>query len=144
MTKDSTAVTAANATNLEPEIAAYRLSQVLTAITSFDKNTPQDVKEQELVELLVLAHHPLIVSPTDKYDWITLAQRAGANPGKLVETYGNRMKELILDGIRDGYEVNILRVSNNSRGRDDEHLQHFMNILVIAQMRINSLTPNAF
>lgn len=62
MTKDSTAVTAANATNLEPEIAAYRLSQLLTAITSFDKDTPQDVKEQELVELLVLAHHPLIGS----------------------------------------------------------------------------------
>ncbi|RUS31239.1 hypothetical protein BC938DRAFT_478212 [Jimgerdemannia flammicorona] len=106
-TKDSTAITAATAANLEPDLAAYRLSTVLAGITTFADDTPKEVKERELVELTVLAHHPLVVSPTDKYNWITLAQRAGADPGKLVESHEARMKELIKDDIRDGYESEL-------------------------------------
>jgi hypothetical protein len=37
----------------------------------------------------------IIVSPTEKYNWITLVQRAGLNPGKLVKSHSRRLKELV-------------------------------------------------
>lgn len=37
----------------------------------------------------------IIVSPTEKYNWITLVQRAGLDPGKLVKSHSRRLKELV-------------------------------------------------
>jgi hypothetical protein len=84
-TKESTALTSVNADNYKPELAGYRLASVLNAITSFKEDESEAIKIHELVELIVLAHHQYLASPSNKYNWITLVQRAGVNPGKIVE-----------------------------------------------------------
>ncbi|CAG8500654.1 3053_t:CDS:10 [Acaulospora colombiana] len=94
-TKDSTAVLSSTTAHLDPAVNAYLLSRVLTAITTFSKTVDQSVVEDSLVELFVLAHHPAIVSPTNKYNWISLVQRAQVDPGKLVEKYSARLLEII-------------------------------------------------
>ncbi|CAO3663041.1 unnamed protein product [Rhizopus stolonifer] len=83
-TKDSTAVIAKSSENYNEELSIYRLSTLLNAITSFDKNLEESVKYTEVTELLILAHHEYIASPTNKYNWITLVQRAGLDPGRLI------------------------------------------------------------
>ncbi|CAG8528557.1 17533_t:CDS:10, partial [Acaulospora morrowiae] len=97
-TKDSTAVLASTSAHLDPSVNAYLLSKVLTAITTFSKNVEKSVVEDSLVELIVFAHHPAIVSPTKKYNWISLVQRAHLDPGKLVEKYSTRLLEVIRQG----------------------------------------------
>jgi hypothetical protein len=58
--KDSTAVLASGSGHSDPIVNAYRLSQVLTAITTFSKEEDHYKVETSLVELIILAHHPLI------------------------------------------------------------------------------------
>ncbi|KAI9261620.1 armadillo-type protein [Phascolomyces articulosus] len=94
-TKDSTAMIAKSMDNYREDVATYRTASVLNAITAFDKDYSSEAREKELVELMILAHHKYIASPTDKYNWITLMQRAGVNPGKLVKNQeSNIMKHL--------------------------------------------------
>ncbi|CAG8475625.1 4963_t:CDS:10 [Paraglomus occultum] len=103
--RDSTAMLVATSSpSLDPTTSAYRLSTVLTAITTFEKDVDSLIAEHAVVNLLVLAHHPAIVSPTDKYNWISLVQRAGLNPGKIVETHYGKLRQLVLDNINVGYE----------------------------------------
>jgi len=58
--KDSTAILALGSAHYDPIVNAYRLSQVLTAITTFSKEEDKHRVESSLVELIVLAHHPSI------------------------------------------------------------------------------------
>ncbi|CAI2178661.1 6583_t:CDS:10, partial [Funneliformis geosporum] len=92
--KDSTAILASGFAHSDHIVNAYRLSQVLTAITTFSKEENKHEVESSLVELIVLAHHPLIVSPNNKYNWISLVQRAQLDPGKLVENYSGRLRQI--------------------------------------------------
>ncbi|CAO3633857.1 unnamed protein product [Cunninghamella echinulata] len=95
-TKGSVAVTALNATNttVDPLVAKYRLASVLMAMTSFSQ-IDSNIKSSILIELILLAHHESIVSSSEKYNWITLVQRAGIDPGKLVQQHSKRLKELV-------------------------------------------------
>ncbi|KAG9284337.1 hypothetical protein G9A89_007492, partial [Geosiphon pyriformis] len=102
--KDSTAHLASTFSQSDASVNAYQLSRVLTAITTFSETIEKGLIENLLVELILLAHHPAIVSPTNKYNWISLAQRARLNPGNLVEVYHNRLAELIFENIKFGNE----------------------------------------
>ncbi|CAG8669579.1 15139_t:CDS:10, partial [Gigaspora margarita] len=95
--KDSTAVLAS--AHSDPTVNAYRLSKVLTAITTFPEKVERSDVEKSLIELIILSHHSAIASPTDKYNWITLVQRAKLDPGKLVEKYSGRILQLIQAAI---------------------------------------------
>lgn len=58
--KDSTAFSTVCNQDLSAEDRAYRLSTVLTAITSFAPDLEVDIKERELVELFIFSHHKYI------------------------------------------------------------------------------------
>ena len=58
--KDSTAVLSSGSAHSDPIVNAYRLSQVLTAITTFSKEENSHKIEFSFVELIILAHHPFI------------------------------------------------------------------------------------
>ncbi|RIB06925.1 armadillo-type protein [Gigaspora rosea] len=97
--KDSTAVLASATAHSDPTVNAYRLSKVLTAITTFSEKVERSDVEKSLIELIILSHHSAIASPTDKYNWVTLVQRAKLDPGKLVEKYSGRILQLIQAAI---------------------------------------------
>ncbi|KAI9014595.1 armadillo-type protein [Phycomyces nitens] len=99
--KDSTAVASHNAENFNPSLATYRLASVLKTITSFSPDIPAEIKKKELVELMILAHHKYIASPTDKYNWITLVQRVNVDPGKLVKSHFERIKDILMQTLLD-------------------------------------------
>ncbi|OAD81494.1 hypothetical protein PHYBLDRAFT_129715 [Phycomyces blakesleeanus NRRL 1555(-)] len=100
-TKDSTAVAAHSAENFNSELSTYRLASVLKTITSFDRDIPAEIKKKELVELMILSHHKYIASPSDKYNWITLVQRVNVDPGKLVKTHFERIKDILMETLLD-------------------------------------------
>ncbi|CAG8555168.1 3621_t:CDS:10, partial [Cetraspora pellucida] len=102
--KDTTAVLASATAHSNPAVNAYRLSKVLTAITTFSEKVDRSDVEKSLVELIILSHHSAIASPTDKYNWITLVQRAKLDPGKLVEKYSGRILQLIQSAIENNSE----------------------------------------
>ncbi|KAI8061541.1 armadillo-type protein [Gilbertella persicaria] len=93
--KDSTAVAATNADSYNKEIAITRLASVLNAMTSFSADVPESTKGIELIDLMVLSHHKYIASPTNKYNWITLVQRAHVDPGKLVQEKEHKILEIL-------------------------------------------------
>ncbi|CAG8561777.1 6442_t:CDS:10 [Ambispora gerdemannii] len=126
-TKDSTAVLAANA--IQPDEnpnTAYRLSRILTAITTFSKSTEINIIEISLIEIVLLAHHHFIVSPTDKYNWISLVQRAGLDPGKLVKAYHNRLKAIITETIDPENEAAMSVISTLSFVSPDTFIPLFL------------------
>ena len=47
----------------------------------------------------------MLVSPNNRYNWISLVQRAHLDPGKLVENYSSRLRQIIQEKIDTGYEV---------------------------------------
>nr|CAG8471118.1 10487_t:CDS:10 [Entrophospora candida] len=96
-TKDSMAVLYSINSQTDHVINAYKFSTILTAITTFSNNTDKTLIEELLIELIILAHHPMIASQTDKYNWISLAQRAHLDPGKLVEKYSDHLLNIILE-----------------------------------------------
>ncbi|KAM3583875.1 translational activator of GCN4 [Umbelopsis sp. WA50703] len=100
-TKDSVAFTSLNSQDLIVEEKAYRLSRVLTAISSFDPSLDIVIKERELMKSFILSHHQYIVSPNDKYNWITLLQRASVNPGSVVENHVDILREMISSNLAD-------------------------------------------
>ncbi|KAG0234297.1 armadillo-type protein [Mortierella sp. GBAus27b] len=95
--KDSTPALAAPTISTDPHISAYRLSQVLSAITSYNADGDQTAVAELVTELVVLCHHQAIASPTKKYDWMTMAQRARLDPGRLVSDHQSRIEELVMD-----------------------------------------------
>ncbi|CAG8487765.1 9221_t:CDS:10 [Ambispora leptoticha] len=126
-TKDSTAVLATNA--IQPDEnpnTAYRLSRILTAITTFSKSTEINVIETSLIEIVLLAHHRSIVSPSDKYNWISLVQRAGLNPGKLIKAHHSRLKEIITEKIDTENEAAMSTISTLSFISPDTFIPLFL------------------
>ncbi|KAG0169361.1 translational activator of GCN4 [Apophysomyces sp. BC1015] len=105
--KDSTAVAASSAENFNQELAAYRMASVLNTITSFAVDFDSETKEKELVELMIIAHHKYVgkSSPTDKYNWITLTQRASIDPGRLLKNHRKRILEILSNILHDRKEV---------------------------------------
>lgn len=89
----------------KPDIAASRIAGILKAITTFDAEMTTDIKEKELVELLILSHHELIGLSSDKQNWITLAQRAGVDPGALVKNHEERILTLLREAFSSRGEV---------------------------------------
>ncbi|KAG1308067.1 hypothetical protein G6F64_006326 [Rhizopus arrhizus] len=94
-TKDSTAVIASSAENYNKETSIYRLASLLNAATSFSKDLDESEKYAEVTELIILAHHQYIASPTNKYNWITLVQRTGVDPGKLVKEKSDYLIDML-------------------------------------------------
>jgi len=95
--KDSTPMLAASTISSDPHISAYRLSEVLSAITSYNSEGDQNAVADLVTELIVLCHHQAIASPTKKYDWMTMAQRARLDPGRLASDRHSRIEELVMD-----------------------------------------------
>ncbi|ORX96881.1 ARM repeat-containing protein [Basidiobolus meristosporus CBS 931.73] len=87
--------------------SAYRLSRVLTAITSFKPDLEEVAVENALLDLALISHHPFVVSPTDKYSWLTLAYRANINPGKLVADSFNALEKLFIDRTINNYSSKL-------------------------------------
>ncbi|KAK9766674.1 translational activator of GCN4 [Basidiobolus ranarum] len=77
--------------------SSYRLSRVLTAITSFKSDLEEVIVETALLDLALISHHPHVVSPSDKYSWLTLAYRANINPGKLVADSFDTLEKIFID-----------------------------------------------
>ncbi|KAI8988374.1 armadillo-type protein [Mycotypha africana] len=100
-TKDSTAVSTTQVDNYNKDIATYRLASLLNAITSYTDDLSEATRSAELVDLLVLAHHEYIASPGDKYNWITLVQRANVNPGKLVQEQSAKLLETLKSALQN-------------------------------------------
>ncbi|KAF9102803.1 translational activator of GCN4 [Mortierella sp. GBA35] len=95
--KDSTPLLAASSISTDPHIAAYRLSEILSAITTYNPDGNQEVMAKVATELIVLSHHEAIASPTKKYDWMSMVQRARLDPGRLVSDYQDRVEQLVMD-----------------------------------------------
>ncbi|KAF9134046.1 translational activator of GCN4 [Mortierella sp. 14UC] len=94
--KDSTPSLAASSISTDPHIAAYRLSEILSAITTYNPDADQSVMAKVATELIVLSHHEAVASPTKKYDWMSMVQRARLDPGRLVFEYEDRINELVM------------------------------------------------
>lgn len=106
--KESTAVSASNADHYNKEIATSRLSSVLNAMTSYGKDLAESTKGVELIDLMLLAHHKYIASPTNKYNWITLVQRANIDPGKLVKEKSAKVFEIVKNTLQARQEVKFV------------------------------------
>ncbi|KAF9937443.1 translational activator of GCN4 [Mortierella alpina] len=94
--KDSTVALAASTISSDLHISAYRLSEILSAITTFNADTDQTVMAEVATEMIVLSHHEAIASPTKKYDWMSMVQRARLDPGRLVVDYKDRIEQLVM------------------------------------------------
>ncbi|KIK62847.1 hypothetical protein GYMLUDRAFT_242480 [Collybiopsis luxurians FD-317 M1] len=71
--------------------------------TKTDRDTDEEViktiKEEAVVEALILAHHELVSAPSRKNQtqtWIDMCQRAGVDPGEVVVGNLERLMELVL------------------------------------------------
>jgi hypothetical protein len=106
-TKDSVAAQATNSENYRKDIAPYRLATVLNAITSFSNDLDSSIKNSELIQLLILAHHKYIASPTNKYNWITLVQRVNVDPGRLISEQSTHIVELLQNALTNRNEVRL-------------------------------------
>ncbi|KAG0302645.1 translational activator of GCN4 [Dissophora globulifera] len=95
--KDSTTMLAAATIPSDPHIAAYRLSEVLSAITTYNAEGDQKVMAEVATEVIVISHHEAIASPTKKYDWMSMLQRARLDPGRLVVDYQDHIERLVMD-----------------------------------------------
>ncbi|KAI9236262.1 MAG: armadillo-type protein [Podila humilis] len=95
--KDSTPSLAAASISADPHISAYRLSEILSAITTFNPENDQTVMAKVATELIVLSHHQAIASPTKKYDWMSMVQRARLDPGRLVADHEDRIEQLVME-----------------------------------------------
>ncbi|KAG0338181.1 translational activator of GCN4 [Podila horticola] len=95
--KDSTPSLAAASISEDPHVSAYRLSEILSAITTFSPDNDQSVMAKVTTELIVLSHHRAIASPTKKYDWMSMVQRARLDPGRLVADHEDRIEKLVME-----------------------------------------------
>ncbi|KAI8992465.1 armadillo-type protein [Pilobolus umbonatus] len=105
--KDSTAYLSTHADNYKADIAAYRLASALKAMTSFDKDIPEFVKADDLIDLMIIAHHEYVASPSNKYNWITLVQRVNVDPGKLVKDRSDKIMTLLTSTLNNGKESKL-------------------------------------
>ncbi|KAG0198297.1 translational activator of GCN4 [Mortierella sp. GBA30] len=94
--KDSTPSLAASTISADPHISAYRLSEILSAITTYCAEADQAIMAEVATDMIVLSHHQAIASPTKKYDWMSMVQRARLDPGRLVADYHGRIEKLVM------------------------------------------------
>ncbi|KDR69874.1 hypothetical protein GALMADRAFT_913484 [Galerina marginata CBS 339.88] len=73
-----------------------RLSALLLSTVSFGEDVDPTLRENIVVELIVLAHHNLISGP-DRQTWIDLCQKAGVDPREIVDKHLDKLLKLILD-----------------------------------------------
>ncbi|KAG2194137.1 hypothetical protein INT47_004207 [Mucor saturninus] len=106
-TKDSTAVSATHAESYKKEIATARLASVLNAMTAYADDLAESAKGVELIDLLLLSHHQYIASPTNKYNWITLVQRANVDPGKLVKEKSVKLLDILKETLQARQESQL-------------------------------------
>ncbi|GAA6024607.1 hypothetical protein JCM11491_006044 [Sporobolomyces phaffii] len=78
----------------EPVDHAARLRPVLMTLATFDESTPQDVVEELVSHLLVVAHHPRLSSAEASF-WIEMLMHANVQPDQLIETRLRELLELI-------------------------------------------------
>ncbi|KAF9109015.1 translational activator of GCN4 [Mortierella sp. AM989] len=95
--KDSTLALAASTIPTDPHISTYRLAEILSAITTYNEGADQTIMAEVAIELIVLSHHQAIASPSKKYDWMSMVQRARLDPGRLVSDYQDRIEQLVMD-----------------------------------------------
>ncbi|KAL1923463.1 uncharacterized protein VTP21DRAFT_8443 [Calcarisporiella thermophila] len=92
MSKDSLPCTVS--ASLVRQTEAQRLSSVINSITLFSPDADKSLLERILVDIAILAHHPRIAT-SDSWNWISLIQRAGINPGMLVEVHKEELVQII-------------------------------------------------
>ncbi|KAG0051009.1 translational activator of GCN4 [Gryganskiella cystojenkinii] len=95
--KDSTPSLASANISSDPHIAAYRLSEILSAITTYNAEVDQKIMADVATDLLVVSHHEAIASPNKKYDWMSMVQRARLDPGRLVSEREDRIEQLVME-----------------------------------------------
>ncbi|KAF8985319.1 translational activator of GCN4 [Entomortierella lignicola] len=95
--KDSTPALAASTIPSDPHISTYRLAEILSAITTYNEGADQTIMAEVATEVIVLSHHEAIASPSKKYDWMSMVQRARLDPGRLVSDYRDRIEQLVMD-----------------------------------------------
>ncbi|GAA5801232.1 hypothetical protein HPULCUR_006676 [Helicostylum pulchrum] len=105
--KDSTAVSSTHAATYKKDIATSRLCSVLNAMTSYAKEIPESTRGVELIDLMLLSHHQYIASPSNKYNWITLVQRANVDPGKLVQEKSNKILNILKEALSSRQESQL-------------------------------------
>ena len=89
---------------------AYALYQLLTAVTSVQDDLAASTRNQILVDLAIIAHHPLVASLTGVYSWVTLIQRISVDPGRLVAEFALDIKDKITQKLAMTNQVSPVRV----------------------------------
>ncbi|CAA7260345.1 unnamed protein product [Cyclocybe aegerita] len=83
-----------------------RLAALLLSIVSFEETVDTSLRENIVVDFIVLAHHHLICGP-DRQTWIDVCQKAGADPREVVNKNLDRLFELVLEASamesKDGF-----------------------------------------
>ncbi|KAF8057458.1 armadillo-type protein [Lyophyllum atratum] len=72
-----------------------RLSVLLLSVVSFPEGTDLKVREDMIVELIILGHHHLVCG-NSRQTWIDLCQRARADPYDLTNKHLDKLLKLIL------------------------------------------------
>ncbi|KAF8959922.1 armadillo-type protein [Flammula alnicola] len=73
-----------------------RLSALLLSSVSFSEDVGPTLRENTVVELVVLAHHHLICG-SERQTWVDICQRAGVDPGEVINKYLDKLIKLVLD-----------------------------------------------
>ncbi|PBK80431.1 hypothetical protein ARMGADRAFT_1092223 [Armillaria gallica] len=71
-----------------------RLAALFLSSAAFPADCDAAVKEREVVEALIVAHHELICAPT-RQTWIDLCQKAGTDPHDLVSRHIDRLVDSV-------------------------------------------------
>ncbi|PBK90411.1 ARM repeat-containing protein [Armillaria gallica] len=71
-----------------------RLSALLLSSAAFPADCDAAVKEREVVEALIVAHHELICAPA-RQTWIDVCQKAGTDPHDLVSRHIDRLVDSV-------------------------------------------------
>ncbi|KAF8911690.1 armadillo-type protein [Gymnopilus junonius] len=78
-----------------------RLSALLLSVVSFSEEIDTLLRQDAVVALIVLAHHPLICGP-DRQTWIDLCQKASVDPKEVVDEHLHTLLKLILEASVTG------------------------------------------
>ncbi|KAF9561868.1 ARM repeat-containing protein [Agrocybe pediades] len=73
-----------------------RLSALLLSTVSYGEDVGSTLRENAVVELIVLAHHHLICG-SDRQLWVDLCQKARSDPREIVDKHLEKLMKLILD-----------------------------------------------
>ncbi|KAH9485783.1 eIF-2-alpha kinase activator gcn1 [Psilocybe cubensis] len=73
-----------------------RLSTLLLSIVTFGEEVGATLRENVVVELIILAHHNLICA-SDGQTWVDICQKAGVDPREVVDKHLDKVMRLLLD-----------------------------------------------